>query len=226
MNPITAARLPVIFGSLLLLVVLGLPNFVGQYESLLVGILEVPVLIVGSGLALRSTLREDPNLIRYSSAFRAALGVVALIVVGQIAKSKKFYPFMPLRMYGSEAESHETFLVYEARLSDGTLSRFRPSQIIPELGAARAVRGLERRFGDLEARGTYINEETLSADQKQGLAMLRFLMHKKNENITDDTDGSNSLITEVLVYRIELSAPYSSAKHTRSLLFRVPLEAP
>lgn len=226
MDLVTAARLPVIFGSLLLLVVLGLPNFVGQFESLVVGILEVPVLIVGSCLAIRSTLREGPNLIRYSRAFRVALGVIALTVVGQIAKSKKAYPFMPLRMYGSEAESHETFLVYEARLSDGTLSRLRPSQIIPELGAARAVRGLERRFGDLEAGGTYINEETLSTDQKQGIAMLRFLMHKENESIRDDTDVSSSLVTEVLVYRVELNAPYSSTNHVRSLLFRVPLGAP
>lgn len=220
-----AVRLPIIFGSLVLLATLGLPNLVGRFESLLVGVLEVPLLVVGSCLAVRSTLRENQNELRNSRVFVVALGLVTLTIVGQIAKSKKAYPFMPLRMYGSEAETHEEFLVYEARLSDGTLARLRPSQIIAELGAARAARGIERRLGDLAASGTWIDEAALSADQKLAVTMLRFLMQKENENIKARANGRSALIQEVLVYRVELQSPYSATDHPRSLLYRVPLEA-
>lgn len=220
------ANLKASFVGLLLIALVGLPNWSGSAESAVAGVIEAPLLLLGIWLSVRATRRAYFGAEARPRLFALACGLVVLFLVGQMAKSKKGYPFLPMRMYGTGAEGDAEFLVYEAKLSDGSSRKLRLGAAVPELGTARIARALERRLMSLPglSRG---GTQALSAEQYEGIRILRWLMHKENQMLS----GARSLgqprvvIEEVLVYRMTLRPPYTSAHRGRTLLTRVSLQA-
>lgn len=220
------ANLTAIFAGLCVIALVGLPNWSGSAESAIAGVIEAPLLLLGIWLAVRATQKAyfagggQPRL------FALACGLVALFLVGQMAKSKKGYPFLPMRMYGTEAEGNAEFLVYEAKLSDGSSRKLRLGAAVPELGTARIARALERRLKNLPAP-TNGENRVLSPEQREGVSIVRWLMLQENGHLKRSRSpaGQSVVIEEVLVYRVTIRPPYTSAHRGRTLLTRVSLHA-
>jgi hypothetical protein len=216
------ARLNAIFFCLLLIALLGLPNWAGAAESTVAGVIEAPLLLLGSWIAVQATRRAYMRGPLGHRGLSVACGLVVLFLVGQMAKSKKAYPFLPMRMYGTEAEETAQFLVYEAKLSDGSTRKLRLGAAVPELGTARLARGLERRLSSMSVPLGAV-EQSLSEAQREGIAMLRWLILQENQMFTAAQPAGKEpvLIREVAVYQMTLRPPYTARHRSQTLLVRV-----
>jgi hypothetical protein len=158
---------------------------------------ELVLVMLGALFALRvgaSWLGAEPKLLR------VVVALVALIALGQIARSKKLFPLMPYTMYGRAAEGDATFYEYEAQHRSGARERFRPSTVIATLGRARIVKGLARELdaiAELEAKGRDAGRERARLHD-----VMAALVAYANRSETSDP------ITQVDVVQVVLPAPY------------------
>ena len=203
---------------------IGLPNFAGRYESVVSFVFEAAFIVVGALLAVEATRRAmggsrgpvGGGLAFFSPSYPLSIAVVLIVVasVGQLAKYKPAYPFMPFRMYGGAKVDDAVFLKYMARHRSGERRRFRPSTIISSLGAARVGRGLARRLSLMRAAAIG-PVDALTDEQRLAFDVLRTLMRMHNSQHPEDP------VDEVEIVRVTLTAPFRPSARTETVVGRV-----
>lgn len=183
---------------LLALLALGFSSLPARLGVVGAVVMEVLLVIAGAALAVRAA---SPWL---GARQRALAVLIAALAIGQIARSKKAFPFMPYTMYGRAAEGDALFYEYTAQHRSGARDRFRPSVVIATLGRARIVKGLAR---ELDA----YRESKGSLDRASQL--MRALVAEQNRDQADP-------ITQVDVEYVTLPPPYEHP--TRQLVASIP----
>ena len=190
---------------------LGLPRLLGEPRLIAAFLLEAPLVFLGAWLALRCSFERLPATASRQPAVVVALGLLALLGLGQLAKKKQTYPFVAYTMYGNAHEEEATYYLYEATLRSGQRERFRPSAIFPALGAARILRGLARR---MSAAG----EPQQPEPSPLLSSTLRALMRLHNQNHPLDP------VVRVSVYRVRLPPPFRAELAERAPVLSLSLD--
>jgi hypothetical protein len=198
-------RLTTILLALLAVGFTALPARLGVVAAV---VMEVLLVVCGAWLAVRAA---RPWLASASFPLRFVAVLLAALAIGQIARSKRAFPFMPYTMYGRAAEGDANFYEYVAQRRSGARERFRPSLVIATLGRARIVKGLAREFDAFAAP----EAEDRDAPLGRATDLLRALIARQNQENRGDP------ITQVEVVRVTLPPPYQPEGATRRTLTRI-----
>lgn len=214
---------------------LGLPRWFPERASAVSGALEAPLLILLSWLACRATWHglskrglneaavsatapsvDSKRLAPWPMSFLCALVLSVFVILGQIGKSKKTFPFMPLRMYGEHATGAAEFLRYVGVSADGTKKRLNIAQLVPLLRSARLSRGLSRAFAGTSETGLPRTEEA-----RRALSILRVLAKQHN---TSHAQQPGERWVAILIYRVRIDPPFDAASVSKELIGRFPVD--
>lgn len=198
---LSSRRLLALFLSVLAISFTTIPARLG---SAAVFLAEATTLVLGALLTLRlAPLSFGPGERRIGWAVVTLLGLVA---VGQLARDKKLYPFMPYTMYGRAPKGDVIVYEFHALHRSGARDRFRPSNVVATLGRARIVRGLSREL-DAIAR---LESQGKSASRERALlqSTLTVLIALHNEK-----HGADPVVA-VDVVQVVLPPPYD-VQHAR-----------
>jgi len=188
----------VVLGVGVVICVLGVPRRLGDPAPYLI---EAVLLPVGAALMLVAARRALGLGASATKELRIAVVLLSLFIVGQLARVKSAFPFLPYTMYGRLQEGTVSAYELRARHSSGRQSLFLPGDTLTSLRYGRISRGVEKRLLEAEKLG-------------QGSAAARKLTELVERTLTVLIDLHNAApssdpIACVNVVRLSLPPPYA-----------------
>jgi hypothetical protein len=192
----------------------GIPSGLGGAAP---AVVEIVLLLLGGALALRAGWQASSTSATSKPPLRAAAALLLLIGAGQVAHTKKAFPFMPYTMYGRAREGEAAFYEYQALHRSGARTRFRPGTVFATLGNGRIVKGLAQRLdriAELEARGEPAAQDRALLREVCGALAARYnRAHAEDPLIAID------------VVHVALPPPFRAGAARRRVVLTLPLES-